>query len=80
MRSAGHLTEARTIAPVTAVQNHYHAAHRADVEMLAACEEAGIAFAPFFAGATRTWSPSSTTGCGAGSAKRRAGIRSRARA
>ncbi|MFD5760453.1 oxidoreductase [Streptomyces sp. NPDC127044] len=44
----GHLTEARAIAPVTAVQNQYHAVHRADAEMLAACEEAGIAFAPFF--------------------------------
>jgi aryl-alcohol dehydrogenase-like predicted oxidoreductase len=44
----GHLTEARAIAPVTAVQNQFHAAHRADVEMLAVCEEAGIAFAPFF--------------------------------
>ena len=33
---------------MAAVQNQYHAAHRADAEMLAACEGAGIAFAPFF--------------------------------
>lgn len=65
----GHLTEARAIAPVTAVQNQYHAAHRADVEMLAACEEAGIAFAPFFLSAadvsstTTAW-PRSPPGTG----------------
>ncbi|ELP62191.1 aldo/keto reductase [Streptomyces turgidiscabies] len=43
-----HLAEARAIAPVVAVQNAYHAAQRGDVELLAACEEAGIAFVPFF--------------------------------
>ncbi|UUU34425.1 oxidoreductase [Streptomyces sp. CA-210063] len=45
---AGHLAEARTIAPVAAVQNHFHAAKRDDTELLAACEEAGIAYVPFF--------------------------------
>ncbi|MFF8973979.1 oxidoreductase [Streptomyces sp. NPDC014995] len=45
---AGHLAEARAIAPVVAVQNHYHAAQRDDADLLAACEEAGIAFVPFF--------------------------------
>ncbi|MEH0416244.1 aldo/keto reductase [Streptomyces sp. B21-083] len=43
-----HLAEARAIAPVVAVQNAYHAARRGDAELLAACEEAGIAFVPFF--------------------------------
>ncbi|MBT2413233.1 aldo/keto reductase [Streptomyces sp. ISL-12] len=45
---AGHLAEARAIAPVAAVQNHFHAAKRDDVELLRACEEAGIAFVPYF--------------------------------
>ncbi|WSQ10302.1 oxidoreductase [Streptomyces sp. NBC_01231] len=44
----GHLAEARAIAPVVAVQNHFHAAKRDDTELLAACEEAGIAFVPYF--------------------------------
>jgi aryl-alcohol dehydrogenase-like predicted oxidoreductase len=44
----GHLAEARSIAPVAAVQNHFHAAKRDDLELLAACEEAGIAFVPYF--------------------------------
>lgn len=43
----GHLTEARTIAPVAAVQNQFHAAQRGDADLLAACEDAGIAFVPF---------------------------------
>ncbi|WP_030666210.1 oxidoreductase [Streptomyces cellulosae] len=46
--TAGHLAEARGIAPVVAVQNHFHAAKRDDTEVLAACEEAGIAYVPFF--------------------------------
>ncbi|MFD9604467.1 oxidoreductase [Streptomyces sp. NBC_01224] len=45
---AGHLAEARAIAPVTAVQNHFHAAKRDDTEVLAVCEDAGIAYVPFF--------------------------------
>ncbi|WP_432192543.1 aldo/keto reductase [Streptomyces sp. bgisy027] len=43
-----HLAEARTIAPVVAVQNHFHSGKRDDAELLTACEEAGIAFVPFF--------------------------------
>ncbi|MFI1208776.1 aldo/keto reductase [Streptomyces sp. NPDC020802] len=45
---AGHLAEARAIAPVAAVQNHFHAGRRDDAGLLAACEKAGIAFVPFF--------------------------------
>ena len=44
----GHLAEARAIAPVAAVQNHLHASRRADSEVLAVCEDAGIAYVPFF--------------------------------
>jgi aryl-alcohol dehydrogenase-like predicted oxidoreductase len=43
-----HLTEARTIAPVVAIQNHFHIARRDDVAVLDACAANGIAFAPFF--------------------------------
>ena len=43
-----HLAEARAIAPVVAVQNHFHIARRDDVVVLDACAENGIAFAPFF--------------------------------
>ncbi|MDX2529767.1 aldo/keto reductase [Streptomyces europaeiscabiei] len=43
-----HLAEARAIAPVVAVQNQFHVAKRDDVQLLAACEEADIAFVPFF--------------------------------
>ena len=45
---AAHLAEARAIAPVVAVQNQFHAATRDDVELLTVCQEAGIAFVPFF--------------------------------
>ncbi|WP_045730261.1 aldo/keto reductase [Pseudarthrobacter chlorophenolicus] len=45
---AGHLAEARAIAPVAAVQNHFHAAKRDDADLLRECEAAGIAFVPFF--------------------------------
>ncbi|CAL9520248.1 MULTISPECIES: oxidoreductase [unclassified Streptomyces] len=45
---AGHLAEARAIAPVAAVQNHFHTDKRDDTEVLARCEEAGIAYVPFF--------------------------------
>jgi aryl-alcohol dehydrogenase-like predicted oxidoreductase len=41
---AGQLAETRAIAPVAAVQNKYVADHA----LLAECEEAGIAFVPFF--------------------------------
>jgi pyridoxine 4-dehydrogenase len=43
-----HLDQARRIAPVAAVQNHYHAAKRDDTDLLAACEQHQIAFVPFF--------------------------------
>ncbi|MDX3574894.1 oxidoreductase [Streptomyces sp. ID05-47C] len=45
---AGHLAEARAIAPVAAVQNHFHAALRDDTNLLSACEKAGIAYVPYF--------------------------------
>ncbi|MGC0383925.1 oxidoreductase [Streptomyces sp. SAI-129] len=45
---AGHLAEARAIAPVTAVQNHFHADGRDDTEMQARFEEYGIAYVPYF--------------------------------
>ncbi|MFI7453084.1 aldo/keto reductase [Nonomuraea sp. NPDC049714] len=45
---AGHLAEARTIAPVAAVQNNFHLAHRDETAVLDACTQAGIAFVPFF--------------------------------
>ncbi|WNI23245.1 oxidoreductase [Streptomyces sp. ITFR-16] len=41
---AAQLAEARAIAPVVSVQNHY----ADDLELLAECEEAGIAYMPFF--------------------------------
>jgi aryl-alcohol dehydrogenase-like predicted oxidoreductase len=43
-----HLAQVRAIAPVTAVQNHFHAGRRDDTELLAACERAGIAYVPYF--------------------------------
>lgn len=45
---AGHLAEARTIAPVAAVQNNFHLANRDGTAVLDACAQAGIAFVPFF--------------------------------
>ncbi|MEV4360956.1 oxidoreductase [Nonomuraea sp. NPDC004186] len=45
---AGQLAEARTIAPVTAVQNDFHIANRDETAVLDACTQAGIAFVPFF--------------------------------
>jgi pyridoxine 4-dehydrogenase len=44
----GHLAEARTIAPVAAVQNNFHIANRGETAVLDACTQAGIAFVPFF--------------------------------
>ncbi|AKV86541.1 aldo/keto reductase [Microbacterium sp. CGR1] len=43
-----HLAEAQAIATVAAVQNHFHAAQRDDLDLLHACEAAGIAFVPYF--------------------------------
>ncbi|MEU6074193.1 aldo/keto reductase [Micromonospora sp. NPDC047074] len=45
---AAQLAEARSIAPVAAVQNHFHVHHRGDAEVLARCERDGIAYVPFF--------------------------------
>lgn len=46
--TAAHLAEAQSVAPVAAVQNHFHAAQRGDLDLLHACEAAGIAFVPYF--------------------------------
>lgn len=45
---ATQLEEARSIAPVAAVQNQFHIRHRGDASILAQCERDGIAYAPFF--------------------------------
>ena len=42
------LAEARAIAPVAAVQNHFHVNRQQDPGLLGDCESAGIGFAPFF--------------------------------
>ncbi len=42
------LAEARSIAPVAAVQNQFHVHYRGDSEVLAQCEKEGIAYVPFF--------------------------------
>src|SRR4029077_11042771 len=44
---ADHLAEARGIAPVAAVQNHFHIAKQGDAAALHACAANGIAFIPF---------------------------------
>lgn len=44
----GHLDEARSIAPVAAVQNNFNFAKHDEVALLDACIANGIAFAPFF--------------------------------
>ncbi len=43
-----HLAQARSIAPVAAVQNHFHLGKRDDISLLNACAADGIAFCPFF--------------------------------
>ena len=45
---AAQLAEARTVAPVVAVQNHFHVQHADDRELLRQCTELGVAYAPFF--------------------------------
>lgn len=42
------LNEARRIATIVSVQNEYNIAHRADDDVVAACERAGIAFIPWY--------------------------------
>jgi pyridoxine 4-dehydrogenase len=44
----GQLAEARAIAPVAAVQNHFHVHRQQDPGLLSDCEANGIGFAPFF--------------------------------
>ncbi|MDQ7807190.1 oxidoreductase [Amycolatopsis sp. A133] len=46
--SAGQLDEARAIAPVVCVQNHYNLAHRENDDLVAKCAAEGIAFVPYF--------------------------------
>lgn len=43
-----HLSEARSIAPVAAVQNHFHVGNRINVQLHQVCATEGIAFCPFF--------------------------------
>jgi pyridoxine 4-dehydrogenase len=45
---AAQLAEAQAIAPVAAVQNHFHVHHRDDAEVLKRCEQDGIAYVPYF--------------------------------
>jgi aryl-alcohol dehydrogenase-like predicted oxidoreductase len=45
---AAQLAEARSVAPVVAVQNHFHVQHAADTELLRQCTELGVAYVPFF--------------------------------
>jgi pyridoxine 4-dehydrogenase len=42
------LAQARAIAPVTAVQNHFHVSRQQDPGLLGDCEASEIGFAPFF--------------------------------
>ncbi|MBB5158245.1 oxidoreductase [Saccharopolyspora phatthalungensis] len=44
---AAQFAQARSIAPVVAVQNHFHVRHNADRQVLADCERLGIAYVPF---------------------------------
>ncbi|MFF8847112.1 aldo/keto reductase [Streptomyces sp. NPDC015127] len=46
--SAEQLAEARRIAPVSAVQNHFSLTHRKSDDVLDVCAHDGIAFVPFF--------------------------------
>jgi aryl-alcohol dehydrogenase-like predicted oxidoreductase len=45
---AAQLTEARSIAPVAAVQNEFHVHFRGDSDILARCEQDGTAYVPYF--------------------------------
>jgi aryl-alcohol dehydrogenase-like predicted oxidoreductase len=46
--SVRELAEARRIAPIVSVQNEYNLDDRSSDDVLAACEQAGIAFIPWF--------------------------------
>lgn len=45
---AAQFAEARSIAPVVALQNHFHVHHDTDAELLRRCEELGVAYVPYF--------------------------------
>ncbi|WP_422773342.1 oxidoreductase [Plantactinospora sp. WMMC1484] len=45
---AAQLAEAAAIAPVAAVQNHFHLQYRDDAELLASCTSAGTGYVPYF--------------------------------
>jgi pyridoxine 4-dehydrogenase len=44
----GQIAEARQIAPIVCVQNHYNLAHRSDDALIADLNRDGIAYVPFF--------------------------------
>ncbi len=46
--SVKQLEQARRIAPIVSVQNHYNFEDRSDDDVLAACERLGIAFIPWY--------------------------------
>jgi pyridoxine 4-dehydrogenase len=46
--TAGHVTEAQSIAPVACVQNHYNLANRGDDDLIGFLAAQGIAYVPFF--------------------------------
>lgn len=45
---AAQLAEAQSLAPVAAVQNQFHVHYRTDSDVLARCEQDGIAYVPYF--------------------------------
>jgi aryl-alcohol dehydrogenase-like predicted oxidoreductase len=45
---AAQFAEARSVAPVAAVQNHFHVHHDTDAELLRQCAELGVAYVPYF--------------------------------
>jgi len=46
--TAGQVAEARSIAPVACVQNHYNLANRGDDDLIGSLAAQGIAYVPFF--------------------------------
>jgi aryl-alcohol dehydrogenase-like predicted oxidoreductase len=46
--TAEQVAEARSIAPIVSVQNHYNVAHRGDDELVDLTARDGIAFVPYF--------------------------------
>lgn len=46
--TAAQFAEARSIAPVAALQNHFHVQHDADAGLLRECEDQGVAYVPYF--------------------------------